>query len=773
MIVNYLNALAGAGKTHWIMTKAIELAEEGRNVLIAVPTKQLAEEEYRRGLKSCRAVVTIIHSDTVDGSAVQTINNNLLGPQPDGQILVITHSALERITNFRRDLWDLFVDEIPQVHFLFEANLPRTHKELTEHLTLGEHYHSYRQLEIANRAPLEGLASEGQDDDGYSVPFKDIARRLLSPHWNNYVEPIAYEGLIRGKSGRKKLCINSVLGLSLLAGFHSVYVCGAHFKNSLFYHTWRTMDVEFVEVDNTGLRFNQHNGENLTIYYLTTTRWSKTTAMKFISEDKKNTILQKLVAFTTDHIGTKEFIYSQNGDDPLFPALPYDWMIPHSPHGLNSYTNFDNVMVFAARNPKPFTVNFLKDTLHITFDVISQAIHKEVAYQNVMRCSLRDPNNTNPKAIYVPDLETAEWLQADFPGATLQFLDPGIPELEKKQQKKTAKTDAERAKKSREKKRLLEALSLLKNPHVLNQNLHNIAKDSSINEENVTKFRGEIFKKLNSRFSSFIYSTETIEEFEEVLWIHFENKIFKKKEDNFLICPSHFDHTKGETTKGLDNVVFTNGIFLDFDGGDFGPEEFGQVFNDLRATTYTSFSSTKTEPKFRAWIPTSRPMDKEEYKFVIFALEDRLTNSGFVKAEYAMEGQRTHKLDSSKRHAASMFFLPCRSAEPPEDHLRHFKVWKGEDRNILDPNVLLNEFLKSLQEIDALDIQEEEQGAIRKSAAYKKKGIEMALSDWDSVCNEKGEGNNGFYKLGFRLARAGCPEWESNHPPAKPGAFVL
>ena len=48
-------------------------------------------------------------------------------------------------------------------------------------------------------------------------------------------------------------------------------------------------------------------------------------------------------------------------------------------------------------------------------DDIRTAIHRQVAYQTVMRGALRDPDNHDEKRIFVPDLGTAEWLKPHPP----------------------------------------------------------------------------------------------------------------------------------------------------------------------------------------------------------------------------------------------------------------------------------------------------------------------------------------------------------------------
>src|SRR4051794_30286578 len=59
----------------------------------------------------------------------------------------------------------------------------------------------------------------------------------------------------------------------------------------------------------------------------------------------------------------------------------------------------------------------------ITDDEVRRATYLEPVYQTVMRSSLRDPENSNPKTVIVPDRQAAEFIQGLFPGSTVQKLD--------------------------------------------------------------------------------------------------------------------------------------------------------------------------------------------------------------------------------------------------------------------------------------------------------------------------------------------------------------
>jgi len=123
------------------------------------------------------------------------------------------------------------------------------------------------------------------------------------------------------------------------------------------------------------------------------------------------------------------------------------------------------------------------------------------------------------------------------------------------------------------------------------------------NSKCVTEFRGSLFANKFSKRGFETYSTQSIGEFEEDLERLSGRKI-DKKEDNVLICPSLFNRDKAsDTDRGLDNVVFVNGVWLDFDGGDLKPPLLSKLFPNLRMTIYSSFSSSKASISFSSLYP--------------------------------------------------------------------------------------------------------------------------------------------------------------------------
>ena len=82
-----------------------------------------------------------------------------------------------------------------------------------------------------------------------------------------------------------------------------------------------------------------------------------------------------------------------------------------------------------------------------------------------------------------------------------------------------------------------------------------------------------------------------------------------------LISPAIFNPDLfSETDRGLENVVYANGLWLDFDHGHITHKNLAGIFPKLRLIAFNTFSSTKAQPRFRVYIPTDRTVIVEEYR---------------------------------------------------------------------------------------------------------------------------------------------------------------
>lgn len=451
--IEFLNSPAGGGKTHNLISEAHELARRDTYVLFCQPTIDLLNQTIEDTKKRFPSLyLKTIHKHN-SSKPVAEIIKYLFHPYPGPQVLFITQSSLERINaDFDRSLWHLIVDEIPQVTQCYDQNLTESHKIVTSLLArspvAGTAY------DIVSASDVEQLKAIADNKNGDAVweQFKDLANITLSPRWESYVDRKAYEDLINGSGSRSKLTVFSLLRPEIYKGFRSVTVSGACFRDSLLYHYWSKLGVKFVEAADCDLRYSQHeNGEELTILWAIEHNWSK-----WLMNQREGQVIRMMEEAVLKEFGGADFLYAQNKGHDLFKGITNATLLPNAPHGLNQFQHIPNVAFLPARNLTPAHCKFLERMMGLSGDQIATAIHRQVAYQTVMRGALRDPGNHVSKRIFVPDLGTAEWLRSLFPGATLRKLESDFENLglsARKGRKKVHASGKERKRTSREKKR--------------------------------------------------------------------------------------------------------------------------------------------------------------------------------------------------------------------------------------------------------------------------------------------------------------------------------
>ena len=94
---------------------------------------------------------------------------------------------------------------------------------------------------------------------------------------------------------------------------------------------------------------------------------------------------------------------------------------------LNSKTDFDRIFVGGAWNLRPQHYNLLS-LYGIDRNAANKAVALELAYQAVMRTSLRIPDSARPVVIRVVSKQQAEFLQATIGFGALRDLNPKTEE---------------------------------------------------------------------------------------------------------------------------------------------------------------------------------------------------------------------------------------------------------------------------------------------------------------------------------------------------------
>ncbi|MCB4821243.1 DEAD/DEAH box helicase family protein [Roseicella aerolata] len=658
MLIYYVDALAGAGKTHGAIEHAIERARRGDKVAIVQPSRHLIQQSYIQATQIAPdLLITRLDSSTNPRRVRAALIAHLNRPYPEGEILFVTHAAFFGLPYWHnRPAWHIIVDEIPNVVEDLSRRVPVSHHTLTQHLELHGRNHVYSRIGARDgaEAVLRAIAENELDDESQEI-FAPAASRILDPNWLVLAHTANYEKFSTGRATARGSSLG-LFGLMLpaaLGGFASLTVMGAMFRESVLAMVWRCHGAVFEPhpVIQDRLRYHRHdNGAQLTIEYLWEHHWSKRFRDSTLSD--RSTVFETSLRHACGIMAGKEFIYVANldGEDIAGHALPGGIQVPSVCHGLNAYSHIDNCVFLSALK---FTGDRYKclETLDVNRDELDRAHYLQSVYQAVMRTSLRDPSCTRPKHVVVMDRMAADYLASQFLGATVAKAPTPRTKSGRVGRPALWRDEAARKRAERNRARVLGELAAL----------HQEAK-SCVSLIPSIYSRDVLHHEVTS-------NQALMQELRHAL-----NTEVSGKKQNILISPALFEVTKGaETRRGLDNITQVYGIWLDNDGGDLTPDALRGIFPGLWMACFSTYSGGD---RYRVFIPTSQPMTVEADAAVKRMIFDQLCQAGYHDAS-AERGKR-HGFDTSKLTASSLFFLPCR--QPGADVF--FIEFPGEE---LDP----------------------------------------------------------------------------------------
>lgn len=710
----------------------------------------------------------------------------------------------------QKDRWRLIMDEMPQVDVHKELRLPDTHRLITSHLSLIPHNPAYGHLVEGGEMGLHRIAQNKSGDEVYEK-LQEVAHRVASDHWEVSALQDQYQNLLDSYGEKRNLNTFSLLLPSIFDGYASTIIAGACFEHSMLYRLWTAKGVPMEPVHPSltkKLRYDRHqNGNLITILYCTEEEWSKTFRDKTIEMDEQETrLLHRVINAVGNALGDEPFLWMGNKDlkEDIFSQKPRAKRLPNSPHGLNQYQDYHNVVFLSALNPPPAHFGFMEAS-GISGDEVKTAHYRTAVYQAVMRCSARNPNDCNPKRFVVMDRSTADWLADLFPGSAVQPLDgmgvvprKGKPGRKPQHESNAAKN---RAYNERRKRELLGQLDQINGtsfamgqyPDLTQAAKPQMADDTEMRDEN-TIYKGEFVTPLltsGTAFSS-IYDaiplahvdfTEDDSFVSGLRALH--KRVLGSKEDSGLFSPAHFDpDLADETCRGLDNVRHVRGIWLDNDGGDLRHEEFVRFFPFLRVVIWNTYSHTPEKPRWRAFIPTTHAMSRDVHSLMMAQIQKVLNEKDYwskkqLEKDPRIKIRQTHGFDLSKFNAASLFYLPCQARNPKDSFfLDHNSKGRGPldvcqwiEKRIVDlrpkdepepavltdtaqipecsPETAVASKLRALQE---KLLAEQDQ----RPAGWQEKAIAAAVDKWRSA--GPGEGHNAFYRLACALHGAGLDQ---------------
>lgn len=757
-IIPYASAPCGAGKTYRLAEKTANLCAKGHKVLLAQPTKELAnktaEEEF--GSRPNCPRPTLFNGDTMGPGVAKQLADHLANPLDDQpEILICTHQVLAHLPyrSMGAD-WHLLIDECPQVDRECSLNVRDTHRMVTDHLGEEEHNEKYIRLVVEDEEALKQIAYNKNGDDVYGL-LQELARISISPHWRTFTGRRSYQDLLAGKG--KKLITHSVLSPSVVAGFQQVFVCGANFEESGIYKLWRNeVDWRKDTTFEKKLRYWKHeNGDLLTIYYATESNWTRTKRTG-ISGVISN--LDRIREAASKVLQDREFVWQANDDvrEAFFEGMD---RIPNNPLGLNGYSNVHGLVFLSALNPSPPHCAFLRDR-GIREDEIAAMQYLSTLYQSVMRTSLRNPLDENEKMVIVPDRRGAEYLAERLPGAKILKLETGIvEEIGKRGRARLHGSDAEKSRQWRaaqgEKKRQHLLSSILSTQDHRSESCapemrHENAIDLTSNFGTHLRPWGTLYETTRSQNPLAYVQGGGASGFIEFLKTC-SHLGFESKERVPLFSPATFDPAKAEgKRRGLDNIVSVQNLLLDFENGDLRPEALSEIFPELEMVVTNTYNHTKEAPRFRVVIMTEHAVQPDVYEALWDEIDARLEEAGYCRTPLKNPNYSRSGLDRSKRTPVSLFRLPSKAKNVSDSF---FWVYTGPGRKPIDPK----EWIKSAR-ISVPEYDPEEAPSIQPSNLIEESRVQAAIERWHSA--KPGDGNRAFFALACELRDLGMPSWQ-------------
>jgi hypothetical protein len=744
--IKVLSAPCGAGKSHTIRQESNERVLTGKRVLISVPSKRLADRYVEHFAKEFPTLlVEVIHTDTIDEDerAVVVISQRLRDDTP--RVIIITQAAFNILASrsfYQQGTINKIVDEIPTPFKMMRYNDAEGIKRLLPLIEAvpADKHHEYYTVHCRNNSELRKIAAE-RDKDGKTTDLQNFTYQLLSTNYLNVVSKKDWD-----EHKTETIDLYSLMNGNIYSGFKDVIIAGACFNDSALFKLWSKIGIDFTADRKllNNMRYQKHqNGSQLKVYYsIKGHNWSKWIMQekdengKPIKNEDGNNIHEghnfRLIEQAVSKLFDGEFAYNSNLNYKVFEGVERAKYLDQYIYGLNEYDDTLDVACLSARNLDSNFSNFLKAFVELTHEEIRNCIGRQFTYQSALRGALRNPHDDRPKRAYIPDEGTARWFADMFEGCELIYLPVeglklpkavGRPRINKTEAERKARDAARKAKKRREASPFGEFM----------------------NAPTSTDFQGSLFKSIRSKKACSINRTSA--DFDQLL--EQKSLVFNSsKSDNRLISPAYFEMKDGvKTERGKQNVVFANGIWLDFDGvkgkttkalvkQPIDPKELPKYWK-FKFVVFNSYSSTKDWRKYRVYIPTDRTVTLDEYSNITDTLVGLLPDENGI--------------DYSKLHAACLFYLP---SQPNDISAYYFERFDGDvlcvDGYTEEPH----------QEAVHSDLSISGPSGPQSTESQPMESVEAIINQYGLASAPDGCGNDFIFKMGMELIKVGLDHIE-------------
>lgn len=765
-IINYASTIAGGGKTYSIIRAAIHRSTTGRNTVICVPTLILAEE-IRRSLHEQHhtSKISLFHKDDGREGAVTTrVRAYLDTCEPDGQILIITHQCFECLPYFsRKGNWRVFFDENISVFETNTVNLPENHGIITNHMTISDAGSVYGLVTVMNSGRLRTVVENKNNDQAWAL-VHDIGSALLNENCDNYVKIRQFNDLVEGRKQEGQLTIYSLRRPDKFLGFEQVSFASALFEESLTYHYWKRLGVDWIddsEILGSVIRIKHPENPNLHIYYGYDGKNSKALRNR-LEKNGNNELREK----SRDLMGDEPYLWLENKDWEETSILKeVGSMLPPGCAGLNTYSHIRHAIILPAYNYDPGQSDFLSKVAWFDKEMQGRAMNLNL-YQAFLRTVIRNGDVGEETRWVVACRQDAELLSERFPGSVIKPL--GLTPLpERKVGRPKVHNDNEDRRhryEERRKEQLARSADFVDDlgPEFLrNVVFHDKSDKTTLKSIGnfVRNYRGSYFNNYFDKEPQNV----TMNEKNFIKWLRqLSTKSFKSKDEIPCISGVLFDPRKSSKSKRhTENVALCRGMWIDIELGDMTVKQFERSFPHIQFVAFNTFRHTKQDPRYRIYIPTDRPMYFEEsvaiYHEIRYSLKDQGWNNGKRDAKPSASFNRSFDGIDCRPNPSLLSILPCQTQSGKDSFF--LDLTKGKEPLNVDAWLNQRSWFKGdddFYELPPINYNNEKISLADEEQFL----VSEATSRWESHGRLKGNGDTGIFTLYIVLRRAGLPYHE-------------
>lgn len=406
-------AAPGSGKTQKLLDNIPELTQNGKLLVLALPTITLIKELVFRASEANLSQQAIYHG--CERRVVDCLEQALR--EKTDCFIICTQESLKKVNPKLLACWTVIIDELPKVVEYHDYPLdPLELKRLFDYLDEkdgqlwikeGEQHNVEQQLST-NRSDANGTDCSTLSNSGAQV------FRLLLMGVKVFIDKM------QRNTKRHVRAVEEIKSWwNILSSAGESHILAANIVNTEFYVLARANKFDFVDSSLTPERLLYTC--NIKIYPIMRNGqiFSKT---KMLHHHNDDTLINVALKLIMEHIKSTPLLSANNWAN--LQHAPNVYYLPKDCRGLNQYTHATEAIILFGGNPSPSDkagLDYLEDTYNVDFkEAYITTRLLEPALQVATRSAVRLPSNTDEITFYVPDYRVAEYFKSTyFPNAVI------------------------------------------------------------------------------------------------------------------------------------------------------------------------------------------------------------------------------------------------------------------------------------------------------------------------------------------------------------------